>query len=193
MGIVVDEKGDFLGRDLAILDSESEEDLKFLIDEKGYFNNKFSDSLHKLLGLLKITKVVNEGEREEKYTFKSHVILEWKDDFKEVVEERIQGFMKCYVKLLACEDVLKKVSEVLEIDVAYKVSMWIKSLQTQVREYNSTIEEALLRSRPSFVEIRFQSKETFYINMEQAQADGNIFKETIEHFEAVLGKEMERE
>lgn len=192
-GIVVDEKGDFLDRDLAVLDSESEEDLKFMIDEKGYFNNKFLDSLHKLLSLLKITKAVNEGEREEKYTFKSPLTLDWKDDLKDVIKEMIQGFMKCYEKLLAYEDVLKKASEVLEIDVAYKVSMWIKSLQTEVWEYNNTLEQALLRSRPTFVEIRFQSKETFYIDIEQAQADGNIFKEIIKHFEAILGKEMERE
>jgi len=186
-GIVVDEKGDFLDRDLAILDSESEEDLKFMIDEKGYFNNRFLDSLHKLLDLLKITKIVNGGEWDKKHIFKGPRTLDWKDDFKDDAKVMIQAFIKSYEKLLAYEDVLKKVSKALEIDVAYKVNHWTLSLKMNAKEYNDTLERALSSSQPTLVEKRFQSKENLYINIEQAKADRDTVRETIKHFEAVLG------
>lgn len=102
-----------------------------------------------------------------------------------------------YKELLACQDILKKVSKVLGLDATYKVNNWLETMQAGAKEHNEQLELALIdfttgkKAHDENLRVKdkvFKEKKYVYLDLEQIELDKPFFDENIQLFENLWGK-----
>lgn len=124
-------------------------------------------------------------------------VIELSESSKKVVYIQREYFIAFYEALLTNQDILRKISQVLGVDVCYKVNGYIKTLKEDAKKYNEIIDLILVdyaTGKNAFDEKLkvndkvFKDRDSIYLNLEKCKPNENTFNENIKIFEEFLGK-----
>jgi hypothetical protein len=172
--------GDNLDRELLIAEKDK--------DGKPSIVSLFGMSIKKIEGQFNqhfFTETEKDGE----------TYLEFKrDSIKEVFKTTRQGLIDGYAKLLAFQDMHKKLSKIYEIDLTFLITPKVKQVSEFIDQHNFYLDNALedlagfgvgfsLYKKP------LKTRENFYIEREKIAPDINIVEEYGKKFYEILGDE----
>jgi hypothetical protein len=133
-------------RGLVIGDDGERIDSELLITQEKFFS-RYKMHLERARDLLEPLSILQEKEEN------GEIVVDIKDDTKSEVIDKgglkkmfltlRNNFVNKYEILLAFEDLFKRLSKVYEMDLTYKVSLWITECGELVDSFNNTLLDAL--------------------------------------------------
>lgn len=176
-----EQTGDNLDRELLIADTNKDGKLTFL--------SVFGMSIEKIESRLRATSFIKETEKD------GETYLEFDSgDIEKIFKDTRQSLIDGYAKLLAFEEIHKKLSKIYEIDLTFLIAPKIKQVSEFIDLHNEQLENATENTLGFGVGFGLYKKplktsDNFYIEREKIAPDINIVEEYGKKFYEILGDE----
>lgn len=172
-GIVLDDKGEYIDTELLIAD----EDLSW-----------HKINLTKAINLFDALSIIDENEENGEIVLdiKKTGSLKIKDFFLKLRND----FVAHYERLLAFEGLFKRLSKAYDIDLTYRINLWITECGELVDSFNNTLLDALRIENPYSLQANkkkhFKDNELF-IDKEKIKPNNPIVEQYHEEIAKILG------
>jgi hypothetical protein len=180
----LEQQGEHLDRELLICNMNK--------DKKPSFFSPYGMSINVLSGLFEGINLFKEEDINGKK------VLKFDDDFmKTIFTNKCKELVDGYAKMLAFEDILKRLSKVYEVDLSYHISDRIKMLKSYIDEVNGAVRQATNNDEVGDVAdawgiLRRKDRLIFedfnVIDIESIRPDTKFVEEHERKFEEILGK-----
>lgn len=179
-----DQKGEHLDRELLICSMNS--------NGKPSFFSPYGMSISILSGLFDGINIFREE------TVDTVNVLKFDDDFlKNIFVTKCKELIDAYAKMLAFEDIMKRLSKVYEVDLVYHISDRVRMLGEYIGEVNKAIRTATNNDENDGIKdtwgiLKRKDKLVFgdfdLIDIKAIQPDRKFVEEHEKKFEKILGK-----
>ncbi len=193
----VDEYEPNLGIVYADDDPEQERDhldQEFLIASK---TDKGEPAIFSMFGMTmkKLTAIFNSSPFSLIGEDKGELIFN--KDAKQFYKDRKDELVKNYARLLAFDEVFKRLSKTYEIDLTFKIKEWLKFLEDYIDQHNDALRRATggyndpeLDDNPFFRKYKLTLKENLFVDKEKIRPDGEVLESQTKTFKDILGDDF---
>lgn len=171
-------RGDHLDRELLVADKTKE--------GKPAIFSLFGMAIKRITAIFEHTHFIREEKGE--LTFRDN-------DYKDFYKERRDGLVENYTKLLAFEEIFKRLSKTYEIDLTFRIKKWLEYLGDYIDHHNSSLKKALegygeLDDNPLYLKYKLTLKENLFIDKEKIKPDQETLESNIKTFKDILGDDF---
>jgi len=116
-------------------------DVELLITNKGEtgeldITSMFGLTIKQLKNKFETTQFIRETEKD------GEIILDIDEDYKKVFKETRESIINGYARLLAFEEIFKKLSKIYEADLTFKINGWLKEVSYFIDRHNEALSYA---------------------------------------------------